>query len=440
MDKKLSATIILLLIVGANCSRPAPLAAVNSSAQGDASVRRGGNEDGAAPLTAADAEKGFAQVRFDSGSSAYDIPFETNANKIYLPVRINGGGPFWLILDSGAAFDVIDRRRAEALGLALSEAGEVSGAGERSVSMAVASDVKMSLAGVEFGAARVNVIPVGDSIERFEGRAVDGLLGQDFFQRFVVEIDYAAGRISLHDPRAYAYAGRGEAIPLEMDGGHAYVSATLTAPGGGRHAARFLVDTGFRLGLVLAAPFVEERGLRRAFPKALPATPVVGVGGESPGDVARAAGLQLGRYQLASPVVTLSRARSGVLSGGGFAGILGADVLRRFKVVFDYSRRRMFVEPAANYSEPFGFDQSGLLLRTDARGFGVYRMMEGSPAAEAGLRESDVIDAVDGRPASSYSLEQLRQMFMGPEGSVHELSVGRDGVSTKTTLKLRRMI
>lgn len=412
MGKKLSVTIIFLLIVVAGCSHPATPAAVNAS----------------------------APVEFAAGASARDIPFETNANKIYLPVSINGSGPFWFILDSGAAFDVIDRRRAEALSLSLKEVGEVGGAGERRVSMAIASDVKMKLAAVEFGAPRVNVIPVSDSIEKFEGRAVDGLLGFDFFQRFVVEIDYAAGRISLHDPRTYTYAGRGEAIPLEFDDGHIYVSATLTAPGGERHTARFLVDTGFRLGLILAAPFVEERDLRRAFPQAKPATPLVGVGGESPGDVARATSLQLGRYQLASPVVTLSHARGGVLSGDGFGGIIGADVLRRFKVVFDYSRRRMFVEPAANYAEPFGFDQSGLLLRTDARGFGIYRIMEGSPAAEAGLRESDVIEAVNGKPAASYSLEQIRRMFMGPEGSVHELSVGRDGLSTKKRLKLRRVI
>lgn len=440
MGKKLSATIILLLLGWAGCSRPATPAAVNSSARGGADGTHGGNGDGAAPLATTDSEKEFAPVRFAVGSSARDIPFETNANKIYLPVSINGGGPFWFILDNGAAFDVIDRRRAETLNLPLSEIGEVSGAGEQRVSMAVVSDVKMSLAGVEFGAPRVNVIPVSDSIERFEGRAVDGLLGCDFFRRFVVEIDYATGRISLHDPRAYAYAGRGEAIPLEINEGHAYVSATLTAPGGERLNARFLVDTGFRLGLVLAAPFVEERGLRRTFPRAKPAMPVVGVGGESPGDVARAAGLQLGRYQLASPVVMLSRARSGVLSGDGFGGIIGADVLRRFKVVFDYSRQRMFVEPAANYSEPFGFDQSGLLLRTEARGFGVYRVMEESPAAEAGLRESDVIEAVDGRPAASYTLEQLRRMLMGPEGRVYELSVSRGGLSMKMTLKLRRMI
>ena len=428
MGKRLSVAVILLAVAWAGCSRPAARAPVSPPAQGVADGRRGVDEGGA------------ERVRFDSGSSARDIPFETNANKIYLPVRVNGGGPFWFILDSGAAFDVLDRRRAEALGLALVESGQVGGAGERAVSMAVAPDVRMSLAGVEFGAPRVNVIPVADSIAAFEGRGVDGLLGYDFFQRFVVEIDYASGRISLHEPRSYAYAGRGDAVPLEIDDGHAYVDAELIAPGGARHAGRFLVDTGFRAGLVLAAPFVEERGLRREFPNALSATPMVGVGGESPSDVARAAGLRLGRYRLASPVVTLARAQSGVLSGGGFAGILGADVLRRFKVVFDYSRRRMYVEPAANYADPFGYDESGLLLRTDARGFAVHKVMGGSPAAGAGLRESDVIEAVDGRAASDYSLEQLRRMFMGPEGSVHELSVRRGDLSLKVTLKLRRMI
>lgn len=412
LSKRLAGTLMLLILAAAGCGRPAATAPAGPPAQGDAG----------------------------RGAGARETAFETNANKVYLPVRLNGAGPFWFILDSGAAFDVLDSGRARALGLALAEGEEVRGAGQSSVDVAVASDVKLSLAGVEFAAPRVNVIPIGDWIASFEGRSVDGLLGHDFFQRFVVEIDYAAGRVRLHDPHAHRYAGRGESIPLEIERGHAYVKAALTAPNGERHEGRFLVDTGFRLGLVLAVPYVEERGLRRAFPAARRATPVVGLGGESPADVARAAGLQLGSYRLASPVVTLSRAERGVLSGRGFAGILGADVLRRFKIFFDYPGRRMIVEPAANYAEPFGYDQSGLLLRADARGLSVHRVMEGSPASEAGLRESDVVEAVDGRPAASYTLEQFRRMFMGPEGSTHEFRVNRNGLPLKATLKLRRMI
>ena len=201
MGKRLSLAIILLASVWAGCSPHAASDGVRAQR---------------ALPPAADA--GIEQVRFASGSSAYDIPFETNANKIYLPARINGAGPFWLILDSGAAFDVLDRARADALGLALDETGEVNGAGERKVSLAVASDVKVNLVGVEFSSARLNVVPVSDSIAEFEGRGVDGLLGHDFFERFVVEIDYAAGRISLHDPRAYTYAGRGEAHLLRVAG------------------------------------------------------------------------------------------------------------------------------------------------------------------------------------------------------------------------------
>ena len=38
------------------------------------------------------------EYRFNKGSSAENIPFELNANKPYLQVRINGAGPYWFIL------------------------------------------------------------------------------------------------------------------------------------------------------------------------------------------------------------------------------------------------------------------------------------------------------------------------------------------------------
>src|SRR5438876_9798457 len=54
---------------------------------------------------------------FASGSSSRDIPFQLNANKIYLSLRVNNQGPLSFILDSGAAFDVLDEERAKALGV-----------------------------------------------------------------------------------------------------------------------------------------------------------------------------------------------------------------------------------------------------------------------------------------------------------------------------------
>jgi hypothetical protein len=43
--------------------------------------------------------------------------------------------------------------------------------------------------------------------------------------------------------------------------------------------------------------------------------------------------------------VELSRDKTGLFASSDFDGILGGEMLRRFKVIFDYSRQRVILEP-----------------------------------------------------------------------------------------------
>src|SRR5262249_51996608 len=161
----------------------------------------------------------------------------------------------------------------------------------------------------------VEVIPISSAISFSEGLRVDGLLGYDFFTRFVVVIDYAAHRVSAYDPQAYQYRGRGEIIPLEIVRGNILVSASLKIAGRKPIPGKFLVDTGWRSALSLNTPFVEAQRLL-ATTRTINATTGVGIGGPGIDAVGRIEGLQLGRYGITNPVANFSRDRNGVLSQG----------------------------------------------------------------------------------------------------------------------------
>jgi Aspartyl protease len=68
--------------------------------------------------------------RFEKGDSALGIPFELNSNKVYLPVRIDGGEPRWFVLDSGCPVTAIDLALARALKLPVENLQPLAGAGE----------------------------------------------------------------------------------------------------------------------------------------------------------------------------------------------------------------------------------------------------------------------------------------------------------------------
>src|SRR6266446_1213549 len=106
------------------------------------------NQPQSAPLTT-----------FTSGTSALHIPFELSSNVIFLEVRVNGSGPLWFVLDTGAAGTLLDTNRAKTLGIKVSGGGNFDGAGEKSVAAGMTKNVSFSLPGVDFQAREVVVLP-----------------------------------------------------------------------------------------------------------------------------------------------------------------------------------------------------------------------------------------------------------------------------------------
>ena len=86
--------------------------------------------------------------------------------------------------------------------------------------------------------------------------------------------------------------------------------------------------------------------------------------------------------------------------------MIGVEFLRRFKVFFDYGRGRMILEPNSRYAEPSRFDASGLRVHRVANlpdAVRIYQVLPETPAAEAGLQETDLIVAVDDTPVQRMS-------------------------------------
>lgn len=373
-----------------------------------------------------------AATRITSRRLAGRIPFEFVGNHVYVRARVNGSGPFRFLFDTGATASYFDAARAKALGLAA--AGSV------------VKGVSLELPGVRLRDQSFTLQSV--TLGAYDGQEVDGLLGYDFISRFVVEIDYLNRTLGLHEPAGYRYSGRGEVIPLTMledDSGGKVPLVRVEVRQAGRGAVRgnFIADTGVRSAVSFNTPFGEANQLLRFAGKTIQAP--LGGGSmvrESRQAVGRVPALRLGRFTIRNPIAIFFRDRGGVLASPEFDGVIGGEILRRFKVVYDYSRRRMILEPNRHLAEPEEYDMSGMLIAAegrDLRTFRVRQLIEGSPAALTGLRAGDIITAVNGRPASSLTLERLRRMFKR-RGRSYRLGVARGGREFQTNIKLKRLI
>lgn len=378
--------------------------------------------------------------QFLSGQSAR-IPFELSSNHIYVEVRINRSPPLWMIFDSGAEATVIDRARAQALGLRMEGALESRGAGEESVETGIVDNAVIVLPGVTMTPRPVAAVPLGP-LQPIEGRAIDGILGYDVISSFVVEIDYAARKIILHDPRTYRYSGNGDVVPFIFEGNLPKITASLALPNGKSLSAKLLVDTGARMALNLYSPFITSNRLLDKVPGTIDAPFGFGLGGQTKQRVGRLAALKIGAITLERPVASFSLETKGGEANPDDAGLMGGEVLRRFRVVFDYGQQKIILEPNSSLREPFEFDMSGLQLvaeASDFRTFRVNRVIANSPAAQVGLQIGDVITSIEGRPAAQLTLEEVRRLFRQPDRE-YRLEVKRGGQVIPVKLKTRRLV
>jgi hypothetical protein len=285
------------------------------------------------------------EVRFVSGAGARAIPFELHNNHIYLRVGVNDSEPLLFILDTGAS-SLVSRRRAASLGLELRRGGRGYGVGEHSVEAASVEGVSLHLPGVTLSRQSLAAIPL-EGLRASLGRPVDGILGYSFFRRFVVEINYASRVINLYPPGGYRHRGRGERIPLiiDEDSGLIFARARIKAPGRAPISGLFEIDSGGGHALILNRPFVERHNLLTPAQRANPVS-IGGVVGSSSAVGGLVEVLRLGRTRVDNVSTFFSLAGEGMAASEEFDGNIGNDVLRRFRVVFDYPRRLMILQSA----------------------------------------------------------------------------------------------
>jgi hypothetical protein len=370
-----------------------------------------------------------------------NIPIELMWNHVIVKTRINDGDPHSLLLDTGAQLSAVDEPTAEGLGIEGLGEFQGRGAGEGSTTAHLATGVSFRLPGVEISNQTVGILPLGERLSKFTGRPLHGVLGYDFTSRFVVDIDYASRTLSLHDPKTFDYAGNGDIVPISLHYGIPAVRATIKPFGSGAIEGTFLVDTGASDALYLTRPFVEAHRLLDTLIENVRVT-VPGVGGESLQNVGRVEKLQFGGQRIDNPVAFFAHDRAGAFANPDFAGIIGAEILRRYRVLFDYTNGRMILERNDRFAEPYEFDKSGIMLQAEGLDYRTYRIhaiIDQSPAEEAGLRPGDVLVEIDGRPAGELSLVEISaELFRN--GRTLSIRVQRGEELVDVGLTLRRLV
>ncbi|MGA2590010.1 MAG: aspartyl protease family protein [Bryobacteraceae bacterium] len=280
--------------------------------------------------------------RLTSPYESYEIklaPILAGPNKVYgvgLRVLLNKKDVGRLLLDTGASGISISPKAAEKAGLEVlgNESMEARGIGDRKPQDSfryLAAEV--SISDVTFADFPVSVFQSAKTSD------VDGLIGADVFQRFLVTIDFKGMQLALDPyPGAPPPANEPQDSVDPLPGGFFRVFRfghylTIPVSVNERAPRLFLIDSGGSINLIDTAVAEESTKVHGD-----DRTQLRGIQGKVK-DVARADRASLvfaGFRQDNSDLLATNLESSGNSSGVGLAGILGMPVLWQMKMTIDY--------------------------------------------------------------------------------------------------------
>src|SRR5205085_11062775 len=167
---------------------------------------------------------------------------------------------------------------------------------------------------------------------------------------------------TLHNPASYQYRGKSQPIPFSLWGSYdPQIDGELLVNGETPIPVKLTLDSGAG-GTAVTTPLVEAHHLREKVGKVILAFDNGAGGGEAKLVTARLAAVRLGPYRINQPLVALTSDTQGSFASKTLGVNLGANILKRFTVIIDYSRKQLTQQPNAHLNDPLNSDATDRVL------------------------------------------------------------------------------
>ncbi len=245
----------------------------------------------------------------------------------------------------------------------------------------------------------VNLKPIGGDI-------VDGLIGTDYFERRIMEINYKKEYIRILNDIKSIDLSKYKKIKIKIVDYRYYVPLTVKINGSVTIKGYFFLDTGSPSSC-LTSSTAENNNLKKNIEhKVRYYSNHGGIGGESSGYDFIADSLQISGFSFGNVIMSFSSDESGVLADGDYLGILGNNVLERFDILFDFNNYNLYIRPNEDYAALFNINKLGFDYADRCKTMGgwiVKGLYENSAAEKQGLMMDDKIISVNGIPVEKIS-------------------------------------
>ena len=376
------------------------------------------------------------------------IPFEFQANLIIVPIKVNNSDTLRFILDTGVSSILItDPQIAKLQRMKFVRNVKISGAGQGTdIEAGIVLDNTITMG--DMIGYRQNLVVLKEDVlklSEFVGSPIHGIIGYEIFNRFTVTIDFSTNELILENPEHYRYKpSKGERFPITIEENKPYLSTIELINDKQNLPLKVILDTG--AGHAISLDANRNNGIPMP-PKVVKAQLGRGLSGIINGSLGRISKLRLGKFEMKNIVASFPDSSSYRMKGMELIerqGNIGCEFLRRFKVTFNYRDQYIVLKPInRRMKEPFEHNMSGIELMAKGNDYHEYmidRVIENSPADNAGLLQGDQVMFINNKSSKDISISEIYKLFQKGEGKNVNLIMNREGKLFVATINLRRLI
>lgn len=338
------------------------------------------------------------------------VPFAESRepNRVMVDLAPEGSRPFVMMLDTGASDSVVTPRMARELGVRVR-----------------ALKTTPYRRATRLGRDLQFWVDTNSSDTAARTGFEYGLLGGEFLDDYVLEVDFPGRTVRFLDPKRYevpeSVEGTDERV-VELVRAATRINAPIRVNG---HELMVMLDTGAPSTAILSGRAAREVGID---PAALPSFGAVGtVIGSMQTQLYEEPAFELAGFPLGR-VALLVAPKGWYNQVGPNESVIGYDVLAPFVIRIDYPRKRLWLKRVLHGPVRFnGADyelarETGAFLNTEPAGHLAWLVRPGSPAERIGLRAGDYV--VSSERAAAPPLDEVRRRIL--EGKELQIS-RRDG-------------
>ena len=311
-------------------------------------------------------------------AAAQEIPFRLVDNMILLPIEVNGV-PTVGRIDTGGALSLIHPVFSGELGLYSSGSVLAGGASSKLRRHIMVSPVDVKLGDHIRTSQPLMVISLNSMAPDAKDR-VGLTLGMDVLHDMVMEIDFDRSVIEFSPADTFTDFPTTAPMKLQWSRGGRTLSGAIT----GSKSIRVHFDTG-NPGSVNMGEYVARSALKGQKSSQFLVT---GVDGSHPHRSSNLPSLTMAGVTFKNVPAAVAPDRRDETIG------IGLDVMKRFNLVLDFTRDRIWMTSNSKVGEAFRKDRSGIGTYSNTWPKRVTYVAPGSPAYRGGFKAGEVIDHV----------------------------------------------